>query len=186
MKFLDRLAQIILEKGAAVKTLTVILPSERAKRYLLNALFRANGAPMLAPEIYTIDQWVSSYCTQTILHPTRSLLQLYSIYLETLEEEALSFEDFLTWGPILLSDFDDIDRYLVDHQQLYQNLASIKALESWQIDEENYSASQQKFMQFWEIIPLLHQGIQTKNSVQNTCTKAQAYRQLAENPSHFL
>ena len=186
MKFLDQLAIKILDKGLSAKSLTVILPSERAKRYLINALFKANEGPLISPNIFTIDQWVEALSNKTILHQTSILLSLYQVYETTLQENALSFEDYLTWGPILLSDFDDVDRYLVDHQQLYQNLASIKALESWQIDEEGYSASQQKFMQFWELIPQLHAGLQAKNKAQNACSKAQAYRQLAENPAQYF
>jgi ATP-dependent helicase/nuclease subunit B len=186
MKFLDQLAIKILDKGLSAKSLNVILPSERAKRYLINALFKANEGPLISPNIFTIDQWVEALSNKTILHQTSILLSLYEVYETTLQENALSFEDYLTWGPILLSDFDDVDRYLVDHQQLYQNLASIKALESWQIDEEGYSASQQKFMQFWELIPQLHAGLQAKNKAQNACSKAQAYRQLAENPAQYF
>jgi hypothetical protein len=186
MKFLDQLAIKILDKGLSAKSLTVILPSERAKRYLINALFKANEGPLISPNIFTIDQLVEALSNKTILHKTSILLSLYQVYETTLQENALSFEDYLTWGPILLSDFDDVDRYLVDHQQLYQNLASIKALESWQIDEEGYSASQQKFMQFWELIPQLHAGLQAQNKAQNACSKAQAYRQLAENPAQYF
>lgn len=186
MKFLDQLALDILQKGHDPKNLTVLLPSERAKRYLLNALYKANNGPLISPHILTIDQWVAALCPQQILHPTKVLLELYKIYQNTLQEEALSFEDYLTWGPILLSDFDDVDRYLVDHQQLYKNLASIKALESWQIDEENYSASQKKFMLFWELIPKLHEGLQQRFKALNACSKAQAYRQLAETPSLYI
>ncbi len=186
MKFLDQLAQDIFSRGIPPKKLTILLPSDRAKRYLINALYKANKGPLISPHILTIDQWVASLCSQDILHPTRSLLELYKVYQEVQKEEALPFEDYLTWGPILLSDFDDVDRYLVDHQQLYKNLASIKALESWQIDEEVYSASQKKFMLFWELIPQLHTGLQEKMKQLNACSKAQAYRRLAENPAQYL
>ncbi len=102
MKFLDQLAKDILQKGHDPKNLTVLLPSERAKRYLLNALFNANNGPLISPHILTIDQWVAALCPQQIMHPTKALLELYKIYQNTLKEEALSFEDYLTWGPILL------------------------------------------------------------------------------------
>jgi ATP-dependent helicase/nuclease subunit B len=125
MKFLDQIAAQILGKGLPPQSITVILPSERAKRYLLNALFKANGGPLISPNIFTIDQWVGALSNKTILHQTSILLSLYQVYEANLQENALSFEDYLTWGPILLSDFDDVDRYLVDHQQLYQNLDSI-------------------------------------------------------------
>lgn len=186
MKFLDRLAHQILAKKIAAKDLFIILPSERAKRYLQNALFQMNHGPLVSPQILTIDQWISALTKKSIQHPTRTLLSLYNIYKSLFQEQALSFEDYLTWGPILLSDFDDVDRYLVDHQQLYQNLASIKALESWQIDEEAYSASQKKFMLFWELIPKLHGGLLKHLKETNSCTKAQAYRELATNPSHYF
>lgn len=186
MKFLDRLAHQILAKKVAAQNLYVILPSERAKRYLQNALFQINQGPLISPHILTIDQWITGLTKKTIQHPTRTLLSLYHIYKTLFQEQALSFEDYLTWGPILLSDFDDVDRYLVDHHQLYQNLASIKALESWQIDEDGYSASQKKFMLFWELIPKLHAGLLAHLKETHSCTKAQAYRALATNPSAFF
>ena len=91
MKFLDQLAKDILQKGHDPKNLTVLLPSERAKRYLLNALFTANNGPLISPHILTIDQWVATLCAQEILHPTKALLELYKIYQTKLKEAALSF-----------------------------------------------------------------------------------------------
>lgn len=186
MKVLDQLAIEILTKLEKNRDLHVILPSERAKRYLLNALFRQNKGPMLAPNIQTIDQWVTELSPKKIVHPTRVLLMLFEVYQEVLGAEAQPFEEFLSWGTILLSDFDDVDRYLVNEQQLYKNLASIKALESWQIDEESYSASQKKFMAFWEHISDLHAGLAKKLAEKNGFTKAMAYRFLAENPALIL
>ena len=186
MKVLDKLAIEILAKLGNKQELHIILPSERAKRYLLNALFKQNKGPLLAPTIQTIDQWISELSPKKILHPTRVLLLLFEVYQEVLGAEAQSFEEFLSWGPILMSDFDDVDRYLVNEQQLYKNLASIKALESWQIDEENYSASQKKFMAFWEHISHLHSGLLQKLAAKNAFTKAMAYRFIAENTALLL
>lgn len=186
MKFLDQLASTILQKEISPQHLFVILPSERAKKYLSNALFKLHNGPLISPQIYTIDQWVVRLCDKRIAHPTQVLLMLYGVYQELVQEQALTFDDYLSWGPIMLSDFDDIDRYLIDEQQLYQNLASIKALESWQIEEAEYSDSQKKFMLFWEMIPKLHRGLQQVLSEANTCTKAQAYRQLALQPTPFF
>lgn len=186
MKVLDKLALEILSHLQNKQELHVILPSERAKRYLLNALFRQNKGPLLAPKIQTIDQWITELSPKKILHPTRVLLTLFEVYQNVLGAEAQSFEEFLSWGPILMSDFDDVDRYLVNEQQLYKNLASIKALESWQIEEENYSVSQKKFMAFWEHISHLHSGLLKVLSAKNAFTKAMAYRYIAENPALVL
>ena len=97
MKVLDQLALEILTQLEKNRELHVILPSERAKRYLLNALFRQNKGPMLAPNIQTIDQWVTELSPKKIVHPTRVLLMLFEVYQEVLGPEAQSFEEFLSW-----------------------------------------------------------------------------------------
>ena len=109
MKFLDQLASTILQKEFSPQHLFVILPSERAKKYLSNALFKLNSGPLISPQIYTIDQWVVRLCDKRIAHPTQVLLMLYGVYQELVQEQALTFDDYLSWGPIMLSDFDDID-----------------------------------------------------------------------------
>ena len=116
MKVLDKLAVEILAQLDNKEALHIILPSERAKRYLLNALYRQHNGPLLAPIIQTIDQWITELSPKQILHPTRVLLSLFEVYQEVLGPEAQSFEEFLSWGPILMSDFDDVDRYLVNEQ----------------------------------------------------------------------
>ncbi|MEN9743649.1 MAG: hypothetical protein RLZZ65_1454 [Bacteroidota bacterium] len=193
MKILDQLALEILSRLKNQESLHIILPSERAKRYLLNALYTLNKGPLLAPPIQTIDQWIAELAPKKIIHPTRVLLLLFEVYQKHFKADAQPFEDFLSWAPMLLSDFDEVDRYLVDEQQLYKNLASIKALESWQIDEEQYSASQKKFMAFWEHIGDLRSGLSSVLTEKKTLTKAMAYRFVAEQPliaiqseAHFI
>ena len=179
MKFIDKLARKILDDYTHLDELVVILPSERAVKYLGNSLFKLNNGPLIAPEMLTIDRWIKSQFND-IIDPTRLLLVLYESYLQTEEGKGQSFESFLTWGSILLSDFNDLDRYMIDQEQIFKNLKSIKELESWQIDEENYSESQLKFMAFWEQIPKLHAQLMAELTKRSQITLAQAYRKLAE------
>jgi CRISPR/Cas system-associated exonuclease Cas4 (RecB family) len=179
MKFIDTLAQKILDDYTELEHLVVILPSERAVKYLGNSLFKLNNGPLIAPEMLTIDRWVRSQFNN-IIDPTRLLLVLFESYLQTEEGKGQSFESFITWGSTLLSDFNDLDRYLIDQEQIFKNLKSIKELESWQIDEENYSESQLKFMAFWEQIPKLHKQLMFELKNRSQITLSQAYRKLAE------
>jgi CRISPR/Cas system-associated exonuclease Cas4 (RecB family) len=179
MKFIDNLARKILDDHSQLEHLVVILPSERAVKYLGNSLFKLNDGPLIAPEMLTIDRWVRAQFDQ-IIDPTRLLIVLFESYLQTDEGKGESFESFLTWGSTLLSDFNDLDRYMVDQDQIFKNLKSIKELESWQIDEENYSESQLKFMAFWEQIPVLHAALMAQLNRRSQITVSQAYRRLAE------
>lgn len=185
MKLIDNLARKILDDYTQLEELVVILPSERAIKYLGNALFKLNNGPLIAPEMLTIDRWIKSQFNE-IIDPTRLLLVLFESYLKTEEGKGQSFESFLTWGSILLSDFNDLDRYMIDQKQIFKNLKSIKELESWQIDEEKYSESQLKFMAFWEQIPKLHTQLMVELTKRSQITLSQAYRKLAEETSTLV
>ncbi|MEY4288438.1 MAG: hypothetical protein RLZZ30_526 [Bacteroidota bacterium] len=185
MTFIDKLAKKILSEYSNLEELVVVLPSERAIKYLGNSLYKQNQGPLIAPEMITIDRWVRSQFPG-IIDPTRLLLVLFESYLETEEGKDSTFEAFLTWGATLLSDFSDLDRYLVDQSQLFKNLKSIKELESWQIDEEDYSESQLKFMAFWEQIPRLHEQLMLQLNERGQITLSQAYRKLAEETNTLI
>ena len=181
MKFLKQLAAHIKDKNYDLRSLSIILPSERATKYLAEALLAEYGKPIFSPEITTIDRWVKKH-SKPIIDNTRLLTRLFEMYRETDEGRFETFEEFTTWGSMLLSDFDDIDRYMLDYTQVFKNLKAIKELESWKIDEEKLSASQKKFMEFWERIPNYYDKLHQKISEKGFVTAGLAYRQLAENP----
>jgi RecB family exonuclease len=181
MKFLKQLAVHIKNKNYDLRSLSIILPSERATKYLAEALLKEYGKPIFSPEITTIDRWVKKH-SKPIIDNTRLLIRLFEMYRETDEGRFETFEEFTTWGSMLLSDFDDIDRYMLDYTQVFKNLKAIKELESWKIDEEKLSASQKKFMEFWERIPNYYDKLHQKISEKGFVTAGLAYRQLAENP----
>lgn len=181
MKFLQQLASHIKSKNYDLRSLTIILPSERATKYLVEALLQEYGKPIFSPEITTIDRWVKKH-SKPIIDNTRLLIRLFEMYRETDEGKFETFEEFTTWGSMLLNDFDDIDRYMLDYTQVFKNLKAIKELESWKIDEEKFSASQKKFMEFWERIPVYYDKLHQKIRANGFVTAGLAYRQLAENP----
>ena len=41
-----------------------------------------------------------------------------------------TFDEFYFWGEILLADFSDIDRYLVNAKDIFTNISDIKQIES--------------------------------------------------------
>jgi CRISPR/Cas system-associated exonuclease Cas4 (RecB family) len=179
MNFTDRLAHFIKEHDFDLRKLVIILPSERASKYLVKSLVSMYEKPIFSPEITTIDRWVKRY-SLPIIDKTRLLLYLFEIYQKTPEGKEATFEDFLTWGTMLLSDFEDIDRYMLDHAKVFKNLKAIKELESWNIDDDKLSVSQQKFMEFWDRIPVYYEGLHLKVRANDYITSALAYRKIAE------
>ena len=185
MRFVEKIAKYIHENDFELRKLVVVLPSERAIRYLSDALVKEYKRPIFSPQFITINRWVKEN-SPAIIDKTRLLLTLYEVHLEiekadpnVVNEE--SFESFMTWGTMVLSDFDDLERYLLDVKQVFKNLRSIKELESWNIDETNYSASQKRFMEFWERLPVYYEKLNERLQQLNKITAGQAYRRIAEN-----
>ena len=178
MHFTDHIAQYIFTNQLQIQHLTIVLPSERAKKYIASSLFKAHGKALIAPEMITINQWVKQLSSKTIIDKTRVLVQLY--YAQE-DSNAVSFDEFMSWGTILLSDFDDIDRYLLDANQVFKNLSDIKDLEAWNVDEDKLSETQKKFLEFWETLPELYVELKKRLDEKNNCFAGTAYKEVANN-----
>jgi len=188
--FIQKIAAHIHEQNLDLSHLTIVLPSERAKKYLNSALFKVYGKPIIAPNIVTMDKWVKSYSPETIIDQTRALIQLYAIHEKSefkngtpnSEIGNITFDEFLKWGSILLGDFNEIDRYLLDAKQVFRNLADIKEIEQWSFnDVSKLTESQKKFMEFWDRLPGYYYELNTILSANNNCYQGKAFKFLAEN-----
>ncbi len=182
MYFTDKIAAYIQENQLDPKHLTIVLPSERAIKYISASLFRANGKPMLAPEMVTIDRWVKSHSERTVIDRTRLLVRLFAVQMEQpADPKDASFDEFMTWGSILLNDYDEIDRYLLSSEEVFKNLADIKEIESWSFNSEELTPAQQRFMEFWDRLPGYYRRLNEILKQEGVCYMGLAYRSLAEN-----
>lgn len=180
--FTDRVAASIIERQLPLEHLTVIVPSERMIGYLQRALFDVDQQPKIAPKIVTIDRWMQQLVDEPVLDKTRLLFQLYDIFRkDPVEYETDAFDGFLSWGQLLLSDFDEIDRYLVDPKQLFKNLRDIRELENWSFLQDELSPGQQRFMAFWDKLGPYYFALTEHLAADRRTTKGKVYRKVAEN-----
>ncbi|MFN5984797.1 MAG: PD-(D/E)XK nuclease family protein [Fluviicola sp.] len=181
--FLHAVARDIREKKFALDQLIVIVPSERMVTYFQKALFEVEGKPILSPKIYTIDVWLKKLVNKPVLDRVPLLLELYKIYqANPVEFETATFENFLKWGQLLISDFEEIDRYLVQPSFLFRNLREIREIESWSFDTtEELSEGQKRFLAFWEKLGPYYQELKSRLQEQKATTKGGIYRTVAEN-----
>ena len=68
-----------------------------------------------------------------------------------------TFDEFLDWSHMLLQDFNEVDRSLVDPEAIFSNLREVKELESWDVEswsmaEKNLSEAQHNFVNFYDHI----------------------------------
>lgn len=182
MRFLEKIAVYVKENNLNLKDLTIVIPSERAKKYLSSELYKAYQKPIISPEIITMSKWVASHSESAVIDRTRALLILYRIHLNVIsEDEQTSFDEFLSWGDLLISDFNEIDRYLIDAESIFNNLADIKEIENWSFNSEELTDSQKDFMKFWDRLPKYYKSFSKSLDENNLLNSGLVYKNLSEN-----
>ena len=60
------------------------------------------------------------------------LFEFYNVYSETADKTSVQdFETFSNWAKIALQDFNEIDRYLLDSNELFDYLYEIERIKQW-------------------------------------------------------
>jgi ATP-dependent helicase/nuclease subunit B len=181
-KFITRIVDFIIENEWPLEDLVIILPSIRARKYLETEFASKFDKPIFAPDMLTIDTWVKNASSYKVVDKLNILFELYSVHLEIEQNVAdRSFDAFYNWATILLADFEEIDKYLVDPKQLFKNLKDVKDIENWSFNSEELSETQQKFLEFWERLPQYYDGLRTRLEKNNWAYSGMAFREVAEN-----
>ncbi len=182
--FVSRIVQEIERHSFDATHLSIIVPSERMIRYLQIEIAKNGKRVQLLPKIQTIDSWLQSLVSEAVLHPNLALFELYEIYAKNpIPGDVISFDTFMEWGQTLLSDFDEIDRHLVNASQLFKNLRDVKEIESWSFEEgRTLTPGQEKYMAFWDKLGPYYLEFSKKLEKIDAITKGKIYRKVAEFP----
>jgi hypothetical protein len=122
--FLNKLAQEILKiYSDNLLELTIVLPNKRAKVFLINELKSLVSNTIFAPEIVSIEDFIQDIAGIRSIDNIELLFEFYEVYLsETENDKQESFENFANWAKILLQDFNEIDRYLLEPDTILKYL----------------------------------------------------------------
>jgi len=128
--FLNDVVQEILSKTHNLSNHTFILPSRRAGIFLKEQLKLSLKTTSILPKIISIEEFIAELSTINLIETTTLLFEFYHIYKEnTPSKETDSFDQFSAWATILLQDFNEIDRHLIDTTYIFSYLKDIKRLE---------------------------------------------------------
>src|SRR5690554_7594922 len=165
--FLERLAQYhISHHLTEINDFCFVFPSRRACIFFERQLAGLVEQPIWSPKIITISEFFREVDPTPVADNITLLFRLHLSYCRVMQSD-ISIDEFLPLGEMLLSDFNDIDKYLVASGELFANLAAIKKMEVdyiyldedqvaaiqsfWEtFDPERLSEQQQSFLTVWE------------------------------------
>ena len=148
--FLDKLAKHLYSKhGTDFSRICIVFPNRRAGLFFKQYVSRIIDKPIWLPDIYALEDFVVYKSGLTLSDPLDLIARLYKVYKAIEKEKAQPFSEFVTWGNMLLGDFDEIDQYLADGEKVFQYLDEIKALKHWNPDGKPLTAFEQNYLKFY-------------------------------------
>ncbi len=195
--FLYRIADTFYsELKENISGLTFVFPNRRAGLFFQRYLSDIAGKPLFSPEILTINECFSMASEWQTADRLSNLFRLYRIYIEQSGSEE-TFDSFVFWGEMLLSDFEDVDKYRVDAKQLFTNITELKQIDQlFNIFSEKQveairqfwsnfvpiteGKTQEDFIATWKILLFVYQQFHTELLAENTATEGMICRDVTD------
>lgn len=173
-------------KKLNLEDLHFILPSKRAGVFLKNHISTLIEKPIFTPEILSIEEFVEELSGLQTLPNADLLFRLYKTYKDlTPESEQETFESFYKWAQILLQDFNEIDRYLIPQEHIFDYLNAIKEINHWSL-EANQTELITNHLKFWKQLKTYYSAF-TKSLLQSKQGyQGLIYREAAENLESYI
>ena len=150
--FLKKFAEEIASKHDSPEGLCIVLPTKRAVTFLKQELANAYNKTFWAPDFFALGEFVESLSSTRKEERLILILELYEAYLSVVKDEPEDLGSFLKWAPTLLSDFAEIDRYLIDPQNIFGYINEARALEYWNVNGEPLTDAQKHYLHFWKLL----------------------------------
>lgn len=198
--FLKQVAKHYFDHTTSENDFCYVFPNRRSmlffkKYYCLQV--KAAGITMFEPQMYTINDFFYKVYAQAPTERIDLLLNLYREY-KKLIPNCEPLDEFIFWGEMILSDFNDVDKYLVDAEKLFTNVSQFKSMQDYTFLSDNQLKALQAFMghfasqagedgkykenfrKTWDILYPLYKSFNRTLGEQGKSYEGMVYRRLAE------
>ncbi len=195
--FLRQLAERLMrEPHLQPGDICVVFPGKRARLYLNRHLGEMAAGPLWAPRYYSIGELMEEFSPYLYADRLSLVFGLYTVYTGITGSHE-SFDRFYPYSEVILADFDEVDKYLVDARQLFTNLSQMKDLDGrfgflspeqvqairrfWStFDPERTGAGQEAFLSLWKALPEVYAAFRESLHAKGIAYEGMAYRAVAD------
>jgi CRISPR/Cas system-associated exonuclease Cas4 (RecB family) len=194
---LESLAIYLTRRGAdSLGDTRIILPNRRSGIFLQRHLAQTSPGVSWSPRIQAINEFIGETSEMEAVDQLEMVFTLYDLYQDAVDVPE-PVDEFYHWGELMLSDFDEIDKYLVDADMLFSNVRDLKEIEEplaglddqqigfirqfWEgFQAGGASDEKEKFLGFWELLPRLYHGLRERLSSGGLGYQGMLYREVVE------
>lgn len=201
--FLQKVAEAYAENDAScLYRYCFVLPNRRSRAFFESYLSEAlHERKSVLPELTTISDFIDSQLDLVEAGRVEQLLLLYETYRQIAERDKKQYSDFdhfLHIGDMILSDFNDIDRYMIDARELFANMKNLNGIQTdyltdeqravikeyWGVDKKPMNEDslfvQTSYIDLWDNMYELYAAFQETLSSRGLTYSGWSYRSVAE------
>ncbi|GAB4413204.1 MAG: PD-(D/E)XK nuclease family protein [Bacteroidia bacterium] len=210
MTFLEHISQDLHQRfGQDIARCCLVVPSRRAVVFLKRALAATYRETIWAPQIASIQDLVRAWDGRQFPEAMTLIFELYQAYTDHIRrhnprQTPERFEQFYSWGEMLVRDFDELDKYLVDARQLFTNVRDLREIDAFMglADEQREAVRQfwqtlrgrgdepgemqQRFLRIWETLFDVYEAYRARLRTRQMAYDGMAYRDLVEGLDTFV
>ncbi len=174
----------------------MVFPGRRAALYFNRFLAGLVTRPVWMPRVMTISELFHGFSGLRPADPLYVNMRLYRAYCR-LHPEPEKFDDFYSWGEMVVNDFNEVDKYLVDPADLFRNIRSLREIDEhfnyldesqreavrwfWDaIPPEDQGDKRENFLRLWSILPGLYKALVSDLREAGLAYDGMIYREVAE------
>ena len=195
--FLYQVASLFYSQyGADISRLAFVFSNRRTGLFFQKYLSEVSDKPLFSPTILTINDLFVQLSGKQTADRISMLFKLYDIYLNH-SGSSETFDEFLYWGEMLLNDFDDIDKYMVDARMLFTNVTDLREIENdfSFLNPEQIAAirtfwssfypkgdtpNQEQFLAVWQILYALYSDLREILAEEGKGYEGMIFREVVE------
>lgn len=184
--FLFKLANHLKDNGLLSQEVKIILPSKRSIVFLKQAILSLTDKSIFLPQFLSIEEFTQELSDLKLLDSIHLQFELFEVYKTIVPlENQDSFGKFIQWAPIVIQDFNDIDSYLADANNLFENLSAFKRIEKWFPNQEPTELTL-NYLKFFETLNLLYKKFYQKLIDNQQAYQGLIYREAINNLSIYI
>ncbi|MFI2741559.1 PD-(D/E)XK nuclease family protein [Zhouia sp. PK063] len=184
--FLEEVVTTIVAKETTLENLVFVLPSKRAGVFLKNALVKKIDQTIFAPEILSIETFVEQLSNLKSASNVQLVFEFYEVYKQlTPENQQEDFYTFSRWATVMLQDFNEIDRYLINTKDFFSYLSSVKEINHWSLSPDK-TEMQEQYLSFWKRLDAYYSAFSNTLAEKGLGYQGLIYREALENVELYI
>lgn len=196
--FLEKLIKELNSKHPqGLGDVCIVFPTQRAGLFFRKHLARHIKQPIWAPEVLSVENFFRTLSGSEVPDQLTLVMELFDVYKTYFPDE--SFDRFYHWGSMMIKDFDEIDRYMVDARVLFKNIKDLKDIDEefgfdgeelealkrfWEAflgNGEDLSNLKKSFIKTWSCLNDVYSQLKVNLNKKGWAYEGMVYRQVADN-----